>query len=338
MLQQRDARGQKVDPLAARQLITHLADACESLAALAAGELPRRSQMNVDALLREAHRVVAAAFARFKGVDPASLPTLDLAELGVRGKRGGRTSRSGDVDLTGTTASFRQLDGLAGGDAGHGRHQAVRGRPLPRIEQGLDPFRAGARPARAVPRAELPVNASTESFRTLFDGQAATAVQCDPACDQVSQRPAPAARMPGELREVGFQESVRLLDGGRHHTATGTRAVPRSRRALSFAPPSRSPIQVAISSILVSASLAAGSCSSHSAPVLWWRAMKPVAWSPTRTRSRARAIHWPGVSPQSIRSRSRSRRCCSLTVSRTDERRPASASSSETTIFSRAPP
>nr|WP_203691580.1 tyrosine-type recombinase/integrase [Streptomyces sp. SID12488] len=100
VLQQRDARGQKVDPLAARQMITHLADACESLAAVAAGEVPRRSQMNVDALLREAHRVVAAGFARFKGVDPASLATLDLAELGVRGKRGGRTSRSGDVDLT----------------------------------------------------------------------------------------------------------------------------------------------------------------------------------------------------------------------------------------------
>lgn len=99
-LQQRDARGQRIDPLAARQMIAHLAEAADSVAAVPAEGLPRRSAMNVDALMRETHRVVAAALARFHGADPAELPTLDLTELGVRGKRGGRTSRPGDLDLT----------------------------------------------------------------------------------------------------------------------------------------------------------------------------------------------------------------------------------------------
>ncbi|MBB5939511.1 tyrosine-type recombinase/integrase [Streptomyces zagrosensis] len=99
-LQQRDARGQKIDPHATRQMIAHLADAADSVATMHADDLPGRSASNIDALLRETHRVVAAALARFRGANPAEQPTLDLTELGVRGKRGGRTSRPGDLDLT----------------------------------------------------------------------------------------------------------------------------------------------------------------------------------------------------------------------------------------------
>jgi integrase len=98
-LQQRDERGQKVDPLAVRRVIAYVADSFDSLTGVGADELLKRSHSNVDALIRETHRVVAAAFARFQGVDPAELQVLDMAELGVRGKRGGRTSRSGNVDL-----------------------------------------------------------------------------------------------------------------------------------------------------------------------------------------------------------------------------------------------
>ncbi|WP_031076294.1 tyrosine-type recombinase/integrase [Streptomyces sp. NRRL WC-3742] len=99
-LQQRDARGQKVDPLAVRRMIAYLAESFDSLTVVAADQLPGRSHVNVDSLIRETHRVVTAAFARFQGVVPAELPVLDMAELGVRGKRGGRTSRSGNLDLT----------------------------------------------------------------------------------------------------------------------------------------------------------------------------------------------------------------------------------------------
>nr|BFD92085.1 tyrosine-type recombinase/integrase [Kitasatospora sp. Xyl93] len=99
-LQQRDERGQKIDPLAVRRVIAFVAESFDSLTTVGADALPGPSHSNVDALIRETHRVVTAAFARFQGVDPAELPVLDLAELGVRGKRGGRTSRSGNLDLT----------------------------------------------------------------------------------------------------------------------------------------------------------------------------------------------------------------------------------------------
>ncbi|MFI9724666.1 tyrosine-type recombinase/integrase [Streptomyces sp. NPDC052396] len=102
-LQQRDARGQKIDPHATRQMIARLAEATDSVAVLPADDLPGRSGSNIDALLRETHRVIAAALARFRGADPSEQPTLDLTELGVRGKRGGRTSRPGDLDLTEVT-------------------------------------------------------------------------------------------------------------------------------------------------------------------------------------------------------------------------------------------
>ncbi|MGW3275235.1 tyrosine-type recombinase/integrase [Streptomyces kronopolitis] len=98
-LQQRDARGQKIDPHATRLMIARLAGAADSVTALHADDLAGRSASNIDALLRETHRVVTAALARFRGACPAELATLDLTELGVRGKRGGRTSRPGDLDL-----------------------------------------------------------------------------------------------------------------------------------------------------------------------------------------------------------------------------------------------
>ncbi|MEV4001945.1 tyrosine-type recombinase/integrase [Actinomadura sp. NPDC049753] len=97
----RDERGQRLDPTAVRQSVRILADhQVGSIAVFAFGELPRRAAANVDALLRETFRVVAAAFDRFRGVDPASRPTLDLAELGARGKRGKPTARPGDLDIS----------------------------------------------------------------------------------------------------------------------------------------------------------------------------------------------------------------------------------------------
>jgi integrase len=99
-LQQRDARGQKIDPLAVRQAVKHLAPLVESIGAAGADRLPHRSQANVDALVRETHRVVAGAFDRFRGVDPAEREKLDLTEFGVRALRGGKTSRPGDVDVS----------------------------------------------------------------------------------------------------------------------------------------------------------------------------------------------------------------------------------------------
>ncbi|MET7298240.1 tyrosine-type recombinase/integrase [Embleya sp. NPDC005575] len=98
-LQRRDARGQKIEPLAVRQVVVHLA-AAESVAAAPAGWFARRSQANVDALVRETHRVVAGALDRFRGVDPTTRPVLDLAELGVRGVSGGPTHRPGDLDVS----------------------------------------------------------------------------------------------------------------------------------------------------------------------------------------------------------------------------------------------
>ncbi|MCG5216536.1 hypothetical protein [Streptosporangium sp. KLBMP 9127] len=64
-----------------------------SIAAFDLGVLPRRATANVDALLRETFRVVAGAFGRFRGVDPASRPTLDLSDLGARGKSGKPTEQ-----------------------------------------------------------------------------------------------------------------------------------------------------------------------------------------------------------------------------------------------------
>lgn len=99
-LQQRDERGQKIDPVAVRQAVTHLADAVESVATAPAESLPERMQANVDALVRETHRILTGAFERFQGHDPADKPVLDLSELGVRGVRGKPTHRPGGLDLT----------------------------------------------------------------------------------------------------------------------------------------------------------------------------------------------------------------------------------------------
>jgi len=99
-LQQRDERGQKIDPVAVRQAVSHLAERVDSIAIATAGQLPAGMQANVDALVRETHRVLRSAFDRFEGVDPAGRDVLDLSELGVKSLRGGTTQRPGGLDVT----------------------------------------------------------------------------------------------------------------------------------------------------------------------------------------------------------------------------------------------
>ncbi|WP_327298999.1 MULTISPECIES: hypothetical protein [unclassified Streptomyces] len=57
-LQQRDERGQKIDPVAVRQAVSHLAERVGSIATATAGQLPSGTQAIVDALLRETHRIL----------------------------------------------------------------------------------------------------------------------------------------------------------------------------------------------------------------------------------------------------------------------------------------
>ncbi|MFJ3930201.1 tyrosine-type recombinase/integrase [Streptomyces sp. NPDC090029] len=99
-LQQRDERGQKIDPVAVRQAVSHLAERVDSIAAAATEQLPGGMQANVDALVRETHRVLRSAFDRFEGVDPTGRDVLDLSELGVKSLRGGTTHRPGGLDVT----------------------------------------------------------------------------------------------------------------------------------------------------------------------------------------------------------------------------------------------
>lgn len=100
-LASRDGRGQRLDPTAVRYSVEVVAQAAvESIAACDLGALPKKATANVDALLRETFRTVAAAFERFCGVDPMARPVLDLSELGVRGTRGKPTARRGDIDVT----------------------------------------------------------------------------------------------------------------------------------------------------------------------------------------------------------------------------------------------
>lgn len=99
-LQQRDERGQRIDPVAVRQAVSHLAEKVDSIAAAEHGQLPGGLQSNVDALVRGTHRIVRLAFDRFEGVDPTSRDVLDLSELGVKSLRGGTTQRPGDLDVT----------------------------------------------------------------------------------------------------------------------------------------------------------------------------------------------------------------------------------------------
>ncbi|MCI3932102.1 tyrosine-type recombinase/integrase [Streptomyces sp. AN091965] len=100
-LQQRDERGQKIDPVAVRQAVAYLADRVESIAAAEVERVQGPRQANVDALLRETHRILRSAFDRFNGIDPTSRDVLDLSELGVRGVRGGPTHRPALLDVTG---------------------------------------------------------------------------------------------------------------------------------------------------------------------------------------------------------------------------------------------
>ena len=98
-LQQRDERGQKIDPVAVRHAVAHLANHVTSIAAADAERITGPAQANVDALLRETHRIVTGAFDRFQGLDPAGKDVLDLSELGVRGLGGAPTHRAGGVDV-----------------------------------------------------------------------------------------------------------------------------------------------------------------------------------------------------------------------------------------------
>ncbi|MBV9022705.1 MAG: site-specific integrase [Streptomycetaceae bacterium] len=100
VLQRRDERGQKIDPVAVRQAVTRLADLVESIATVPAERLPGRTQVNVEALLRETHRILTGAFDRFQGVDPTARDVLDLSELGVRSVRGGPTHRPIGLDVS----------------------------------------------------------------------------------------------------------------------------------------------------------------------------------------------------------------------------------------------
>jgi site-specific recombinase XerD len=99
-LQQRDERGQKIDPVAVRQAVSHLAERVDSIATAAAEELPSGTQANVDALVRETYRILRSAFDRFQGVDPTTRDVLDLSELGVSSLRGGTTQRPLGLDVT----------------------------------------------------------------------------------------------------------------------------------------------------------------------------------------------------------------------------------------------
>jgi hypothetical protein len=99
-LQQRDERGQKIDPVAVRQAVSHLAERVKSIATATAEQLPSGTQANVDALVRETYRILRSALDRFEGVDPTTRDVLDLSELGVRSLRGGTTHRQLGLDVT----------------------------------------------------------------------------------------------------------------------------------------------------------------------------------------------------------------------------------------------
>ncbi|MGW7283020.1 tyrosine-type recombinase/integrase [Streptomyces sp. NPDC054844] len=99
-LQQRDERGQKIDPAAVRQAVSHLAERVDSIATATAEQLPSGTQANVDALVRETYRILRSAFDRFEGVDPTTRDVLDLSELGVKSLRGGTTQRPLGLDVT----------------------------------------------------------------------------------------------------------------------------------------------------------------------------------------------------------------------------------------------
>jgi integrase len=98
-LQQRDVRGQKIDPVAVRQAVAQFSDAVVSIASMPAEQLPRPKQTNVDAFLRETHRILTGALGQSQGIEPTSKDVLDLSELGVRGMRGTPTHRPGDLDV-----------------------------------------------------------------------------------------------------------------------------------------------------------------------------------------------------------------------------------------------
>ncbi|GAA1927411.1 hypothetical protein GCM10009716_39300 [Streptomyces sodiiphilus] len=72
--------------------VSHLLERVGSIATAEAGQLPSGTQGNVDALLRETHRILRSVFDRFEGVDPTSRDVLDLSELGVKSQQGASPS------------------------------------------------------------------------------------------------------------------------------------------------------------------------------------------------------------------------------------------------------
>ncbi|WJV51743.1 hypothetical protein [Streptomyces flavofungini] len=178
-LQQRDVRGQKIDPVAVRQAVSHLAEKVDSIAVAMAEELPGRMQANVDALVRETHRVLRSAFDRFEGVDPTSRDVLDLSELGVQSLHGGTTARPLGLDVTGIRQPWlRQILVTFIAETKPNTSEAKRGlRVCEAASRALD-----VRPGGGMEPAELvfaDMNAVVDAFRVLpkLDGTAMSSRQ-----------------------------------------------------------------------------------------------------------------------------------------------------------------
>ncbi|MCF3167072.1 MULTISPECIES: tyrosine-type recombinase/integrase [Streptomyces] len=166
-LQQRDERGQKIDPVAVRQTVRHLADRVESTATAPVEKLPSGTQANVDALLRETHRILRSAFDRFEGVDPTSRDVLDLSELGVRSLRGGTTQRPGGLEVSDIRQPWlRQVLVTWIAETKPNTTQARRGlRVCKAASRALDLRPGGGMDASALVFADM--NAVVDTFRQL---------------------------------------------------------------------------------------------------------------------------------------------------------------------------
>ncbi|KUL69412.1 MULTISPECIES: tyrosine-type recombinase/integrase [unclassified Streptomyces] len=178
-LQQRDIRGQKIDPVAVRQAVSHLAERVESIATAAAGQLPSGTQANVDALVRETRRILRSSFDRFEGVDPTSRDVLDLSELGVRGLRGGTTQRPGGLDVSEIRQPWlRQMLVTFIAETKPNTTEARRGLRVCRAaSRALDMRPGGGMDAAALNFADM--NAVVDTFRQLpkLDGGAMSSKQ-----------------------------------------------------------------------------------------------------------------------------------------------------------------
>ncbi|KUM75873.1 integrase [Streptomyces griseorubiginosus] len=166
-LQQRDERGQKIDPVAVRQAVSHLAERAESIATATAEQLPSGTQANVDALLRETHRILRSAFDRFEGVDPRRRDVLDLSELGVKSLRGGITQRPLGLDVTDIRQPWlRQILVTFIAETKPNTTEARRGlRVCSAVSRALDARPGGGMDPSALVFADM--NAVVDTFRVL---------------------------------------------------------------------------------------------------------------------------------------------------------------------------